>query len=105
MTELCKMMLERGYSVHLHKEHFGEEMTHVEYLHKKIGGKYIYVSLVNYFGEFCEAVVECYAAPKNTRIKGKNNKPKDGELSEFHKKGFLPLETRIIRQTDPLLYP
>lgn len=99
---LLNELLARGFALHNHKEHFGCEIPYVDYLYKK-GQTHVYVSLVNYDGKFCEAVYEEYLAPKNTYVKGKNNKPKPGEYSEFQKKGFEAIALGLFRNEKELL--
>jgi hypothetical protein len=99
---LLNSLLQLGFTPHSHKEHFGCEIPYVDYLYKK-GEKHVYVSLSNYDGKFVEAVYEEYLAPKNTRIKGKNNVPKQGEYSEFQKKGFEPVDIKLFRDENELI--
>ena len=95
--QILNNLVKKDFLFHPHKEHFGCEIPYVDYLYKQDGDKHVYLSVVNYDGETVEVVREVYLTKKNTRIKGKNNTPKEGEYSEFQKKGFHPIEIKLLR--------
>lgn len=104
MSNLLEQLKLLGFKEHDHFPHFGYKIPYVDYLFKqKKNGNYVYVSISNYKGEFCAAFIEEYLVLKNTRVKGKNNEPKHGEYSEFHKKGFLPISMKSILNEDDIL--
>lgn len=102
MANIYQKLILLGFVDHEHVPHFGSVLRGVDYLYKKVDNCHIYISLVNYDGVFCEAICEKYVALKNTRVKGVNNKPNLGELSAFHKKGFLPIEVMSFRSENEL---
>ena len=100
MSELLELFLATGFAPHEHEGHFGCKIPYVDYLYKQDGDKHVYLSVVNYDNKPVEIVYEVYLTKKNTRIKGKNNIPKEGEYSEFQKKGFHPIEVKLLRGSE-----
>ena len=70
---------------------FGRNLPGVYYAFKKHGNIYVYVTLISYKSEFCEAVYEIFATKKNPKnMKGSN-------WLERAKKGHDQLYATILR--------
>lgn len=99
LPEAISPFLGAGFAPEPHAPHFGQELSGVSYLRRT----HTYVSLVGYLGHFTEAVWEVYLAPKNTRRpKGSDTKEKGAQYSDHQFRGFVPVETRLLRTREEL---
>ena len=110
MENLKALLVARNFTPGDHKADFGEVIPYVTYaVRKNADGTYLYVSLITYSvefigkkvpeilliqGEFVEAVVEIYLAPKNSKKKGKL------KLEDAQKMGFTALSSKLLRSKD-----
>jgi len=95
---ITEALLACGFNILDHKEHFNDTIPYCDYLYRLRKGKYQYVSVVRYEEEFCEAALEEYRVPKNTR------KPKAPvKLEESYAKGYMPERIGIGRTASDIL--
>jgi len=95
---LTALLLQAGFVNSDQVKDFGAVLKDVDYLFRKKGDVYEYVSLMYFEGRLLEVVYEGYLAPKNTR------KPK-GDLAskESLRLGYTPQAVAIYRSADAVL--
>lgn len=104
LAEVITPFLAAGFAPEPHEPHFETVLSGVTYLRRG----HAYVSLVSYENRFVETVWEVYLAPKNTRRpKGPDTKEKDAngkeaKYSDHQLRGFVPIETRLLRTREDL---
>ena len=91
MQPYIDIITKNGFSEANQIDDFGRNLPGVYYAFKKHGNIYVYVTLISYKSEFCEAVYEIFATKKNPKnMKGSN-------WLERAKKGHDQLYATLLR--------
>lgn len=100
-SELVELFKKNGFEERDEKEQkdaLGGVIPYVFYALRIREGRYQYISLVSYQGEFCEAVWEVFSTKKNTRMP----KNKAMKREELEKLGCVAVTLALLRSKEQL---